>query len=107
MRELGINVVAHLPRAAALVSRSLRGRGRARPDHVAVGEAHRVSRQSESARDEIVRVGPQRRSPRTPGIPRSSVISLATKSPSTMVRWLGVRRVTEFVETSHPGRARS
>ena len=38
MRELGINVVRIYHLAAALVSRSLRGRQGARPDHAPVGK---------------------------------------------------------------------
>ena len=98
MRELGINVVRIYHRAAALVSRLLRDCRDARPDHAAVGQARRVPRPGKrSGARSCERCASLWRSMR--GHPAIFGYLVGNEIPTTMVRWLGVRRVTEFLET--------
>ena len=96
---------AHLSSAAALVSRLLHGRRGARPDHAAVGEARRVSRPGKDRR-EIVRAV-RKSVAEHAGHPAIFGYLVGNEIPTTMVRWLGVRRVTEFRRDAHPCRSGS
>ena len=97
MRESWLERRPDLSRPASLVFGLLRGGGNARPDHAAVGETCGVPA-PESARGQIVADGPQQAVATNRGHPAIFGYLVGNEISSTMVRWLGVRRVTEFVE---------